>query len=464
MDMDFYYDLITKVASYVKILLTVINLAFLLRPYVKKRSDAYAGAVIYGLVMIILYAIPLEMKFWMAYFVGAALSYLYLMAMDKRNGRQKIFLFLSFFILEYLTHSIVIEEMNLIADQTGLMEFSARSMEAAIATLLLSEAGWLVQRFLFLHVSLRIFHRVYKRKRENLSARELVCMAIPQVMVLFFKPVEYMYYDLYMQCMEEGMIRKYIPANGYICLFSITAYLAVLVMLALFQRLRDGQEELRQMQLADSQMAEMKVHIRQMEALYEDIRAMRHDMGNHIQVMEHLIGENHGTEAASYLRRLKREWGQAVSEVKTGNPVTDVIIREKMREAGRRQISFQCDFHFPEKTNVDAFDVGVILGNALNNCLESVNGEHPWIKISSSRKNQLFLITVKNSYAGDMEWDRERGVPLSMKKGEGHGIGLANIRRVARSYLGDMLFEQGEDCVTLQVMLQVEDDDDCFTT
>lgn len=464
MDMDFYYDLITKVASYVKILLTVINLAFLLRPYVKKRSDAYAGAVIYGLVMIILYAIPLEMKFWMAYFVGAALSYLYLMAMDKRNGRQKIFLFLSFFILEYLTHSIVIEEMNLIADQTGLMEFSARSMEAAIATLLLSEAGWLVQRFLFLHVSLRIFHRVYKRKRENLSARELVCMAIPQVMVLFFKPVEYMYYDLYMQCMEEGMIKKYIPANGYICLFSITAYLAVLVMLALFQRLRDGQEELRQMQLADSQMAEMKVHIRQMEALYEDIRAMRHDMGNHIQVMEHLIGENHGTEAASYLRRLKREWGQAVSEVKTGNPVTDVIIREKMREAGRRQISFQCDFHFPEKTNVDAFDVGVILGNALNNCLESVNGVHPWIKISSSRKNQLFLITVKNSYAGDMEWDRERGVPLSMKKGEGHGIGLANIRRVARSYLGDMLFEQGEDCVTLQVMLQVENDDDCFTT
>ena len=123
-----------------------------------------------------------------------------------------------------------------------------------------------------------------------------------------------------------------------------------------------------------------------------------------------------------------------------------------------RQISFQSDFHFPEKTNVDAFDVGVILSNALDNCLESANGEHPWIRITSSRRNQLFIITVKNSFAGDMEWDRERGFPLSMKEGEGHGIGLANIQRVARSYLGDMLFEQSEDSVTLQVMLQVEYD------
>lgn len=458
MDMDFYYDLIVQTASYAKILLTSINLAFLLGPYVRRKGDACMGAVIYGLAMAILYGVPLEMKFWAAYCAASALSCLYLIARDGRNGKQKIFLYLSFFVLEYLTHSIVIEEMNLIADKTDLMEFSASSMEAAIASLVLSEAGWVLQRFLFLHVSLRIFHRVYKRKRENLSARELACMAIPQIMVLLFKPVESMYYDLYMRCMEKGLIREYIPPNGYICLFSITAYLAVLVMLALFQRLRDGQEELRQIQLADSQMAEMKTHVRQMEALYEEMRAMRHDMGNHIQAMEHLIGDNHGAEASSYLRRLKREWGQTEPGVKTGNPVTDVIIREKMGEARMRQISFQSDFHFPEKTNVDAFDVGVILSNALDNCLESANGEHPWIRITSSRRNQLFIITVKNSFAGDMEWDRERGFPLSMKEGEGHGIGLANIQRVARSYLGDMLFEQSEDSVTLQVMLQVEYD------
>ncbi len=457
MDMDFYYDLITEAASYIKILLTAINLAFLLGPYVNRKRDAYVGAMIYGMAVAILYGIPWEMKFWMVYCLGAALSFLYLMGMDKRNGKQKIFLLLSFFVLEYLTHSIVIEEMHLIVQKTDVMEFSASSMGASIATLVLSEVGWVVQRFLFLHVSLRIFHRVYKRKRDNISVGELVCMAIPQIMVLFFKPVESMYYDLYMHCMKEGLIQEYIPPNVYTCLFSITAYLAVLVMVALFQRLREGQEELRQIQLADSQMAEMKVHMRQIEALYEDIRAMRHDMGNHIQAMERLIGENHGTEASSYLRRLKKEWSQAVPDIKTGNPVTDVMIREKKDEAKRRQISFQCDFHFPEKTNVDAFDVGVILSNALNNCLESVNGEHPWIRISSSRTNQLFLITVKNSYVGDLDWDRERGVPLSKKEGEAHGIGMANIQRVARSYLGDMLFEQDENSVTLQVMLQVED-------
>ena len=42
------------------------------------------------------------------------------------------------------------------------------------------------------------------------------------------------------------------------------------------------------------------------------------------------------------------------------------------------------------------------------------------------------------------------------KSGREHGIGLNNIRRVARMYMGDISLEQGNEEVILSIMMQVE--------
>ena len=87
---------------------------------------------------------------------------------------------------------------------------------------------------------------------------------------------------------------------------------------------------------------------------------------------------------------------------------------------------------------MNAFDMSVIMNNALNNCMENVSGDDPYISISSFRKNSIFMITIKNSYQGE------------------HGIGLNNIRRVAKMYMGDISLEQVDKEVILSIMLQVE--------
>ena len=60
------------------------------------------------------------------------------------------------------------------------------------------------------------------------------------------------------------------------------------------------------------------------EKLYGDIRAMRHDMGNHIQMIEQLMGTEDSSEAFAYLGRLKGEWKELTPEIRTGNPVTEM--------------------------------------------------------------------------------------------------------------------------------------------
>ena len=182
---------------------------------------------------------------------------------------------------------------------------------------------------------------------------------------------------------------------------------------------------------------------------------MRHDMGNHRQTLEHLVAHNNMDDATEYLEHLKNEWDEVSPEIKTGSPVIDVILMEKLREAKERQIRFLSDFHYPQNTKLNAFDLSVIMNNALNNCMENVSGDDPYISISSFRKNSIFMITIKNSFGGQLNFG-DSDLPETTKSGREHGIGLNNIRRVARMYMGDISLEQGNEEVILSIMMQVE--------
>ncbi len=205
----------------------------------------------------------------------------------------------------------------------------------------------------------------------------------------------------------------------------------------------------------ESQIENMKTHIEGVEKLYGDIRSLRHDMGNHIQMIERLMAAGSSAEASAYLERLKSEWKELAPEIRTGNPVTDMILLEKKKEAEARGIRFECDFYYPDGTGLDAFDISVLLYNALNNCLESVNGEDPYIKIQAFRKNSVFVLFISNRFQGRLQMDAAEGLPLTTKTNGGHGIGLKNMRRVARKYMGDLSFEQNGDEVTVGIILQI---------
>ncbi len=118
-------------------------------------------------------------------------------------------------------------------------------------------------------------------------------------------------------------------------------------MIVMFQNWKEMQEEQRGQELVLNQISDMKKHIEEVEKLYRDIRSMRHDMGNHIQTLEHLVAHNNMDDATEYLEHLKNEWDEVSPEIKTGSPVIDVILMEKLREAKERQIRFLSDFHYP---------------------------------------------------------------------------------------------------------------------
>ena len=197
----------------------------------------------------------------------------------------------------------------------------------------------------------------------------------------------------------------------------------------------------------------------EVEQLYHEAGRLRHDMGNHIMTLENLLLRKETEESAKYLTQLKEQLKEITPEIKSGNPVTDVILHERLKEAKRQQIRFDCDFHYPKETSVNAFDISVILNNALSNAMEGAKGKKDaFVSISSYRNKNAYIIEVRNCFEGTLILDEKSGLPLTTKPDrESHGFGLISIQKIAGKYSGDISIEQEGDVFSLSVMLLLAD-------
>mgnify|MGYP003243548091 FL=1 len=193
-----------------------------------------------------------------------------------------------------------------------------------------------------------------------MSVKELVMLIIPSLVGVTGYGILQYYLNIY----EKDTGKSLTDTYGFYGALSFVHYfisiIAILVMTTMFQNWKVAQEEQTGQELVLNQVSDMKKHIGEVEKLYQDIRSLRHDMGNHIQMLEHLVAENHMDDAAEYMEHLKKEWNEISPEIKTGSPVIDVILMEKLREAKEKQIRFISDFHYPGDTKLNAFDLSVI--------------------------------------------------------------------------------------------------------
>lgn len=424
-------------------------------PYIKKKKGAVAVSIVYITIMLVLYMIPPQIDNFSAYLIGVIAAFLAMYVEDRRNIYQKIFLAITFFSIRWLTVAMAARLDDLVTKALVFRNMSAEKVWLQYGLYVGTRVLDIVLCIAFIAVAIGLINKAYIYKKDEMSVKEMVMLIIPSLVgVTGYGILQY-----YLMIYERDTGKNLIDTYGFYGALSFLHYLisivAILVVIVMFQNWKEMQEEQRGQELVLNQISDMKKHIGEVEKLYRDIRSMRHDMGNHIQTLEHLVAHNNMDDATEYLEHLKNEWDEVSPEIKTGSPVIDVILMEKLREAKERQIRFLSDFHYPHNTKLNAFDLSVIMNNALNNCMENVSGDDPYISISSFRKNSIFMITIKNSFGGQLNFG-DSDLPETTKYGREHGIGLNNIRRVARMYMGDISLEQGNEEVILSIMMQVE--------
>lgn len=260
-----------------------------------------------------------------------------------------------------------------------------------------------------------------------------------------------------------------VPIMTFLCLLSIV-YSA-----KIYEELMSAQEEKSSLIFYKRQLSDMAEHVQEIERLYDKIRCVRHDMNNYIADMEQLLSLSMHNETADeaeggfdktrcnetekYLCSMKTALDGLTFRYSTGNPVTDVITNRKYYECEKYGISFTSDFIYPEKLGIEAFDLGILMNNTLDNAIEACkkceNVEKTKINLHSYNKGRMFFIRIENSCnvkrlaytpSGELKTDKEDEWM--------HGIGLKNIKSVVEKYFGTMSYEIKDEVFYMTVMLQ----------
>lgn len=445
----------SKISVIALLMITGIYFGKFVCPYIKKKKGAVAVSIVYITIMLVLYMIPPQIDNFSAYLIGVIAAFLAMYVEDRRNIYQKIFLAITFFSIRWLTVAMAARLDDLVTKALVFRNMSAEKVWLQYGLYVGTRVLDIVLCIAFIAVAIGLINKAYIYKKDEMSVKEMVMLIIPSLVGVTGYGILQYYLMIYERDTGKNLIDTYEFYGALSFLHYLISIVAILVVIVMFQNWKEMQEEQRGQELVLNQISDMKKYIEEVEKLYRDIRSMRHDMGNHIQTLEHLVAHNNMDDATEYLEHLKNEWDEVSPEIKTGSPVIDVILMEKLREAKERQIRFLSDFHYPHNTKLNAFDLSVIMNNALNNCMENVSGDDPYISISSFQKNSIFMITIKNSFEGQLNFG-DSDLPETTKSGREHGMGLNNIRRVARMYMGDISLEQGNEEVILSIMMQVE--------
>lgn len=446
----------TRAVSVIELLIMGYCFYRLVRPFLRSVKAALTAGGIYFLTMLVLYVIPLKIDAFVAYALGSLMVFLVMCGLERQNYIQKAFLAITYFSLRWFTGTmaeLLYDKLYYLVENTVwykgnppiFMQFMVYVGVCVfyLAMVLVITIG-----------AVCYITKSYVRKHGQMTGRELLMLVIPPFLgAVGYKIIRY-YRNFYIQ--QNGK-----SPEGYdmLLLFYCGVSVAVVVILImLYQNIKAAQEEKLANQVISTQIEHMKRHIGQVENLYQDIRSMKHDMTNHVLTLERLYAGNETKEAKDYVRDLKAALIETVGEIKSGNPVTDVILQEWKTEAEKRNIHFACDFHYPTGSNINAFDVSVILNNALQNAVENVGGSGELhISILSYRRNNAYMIEIRNSFAGNLQWDTESGLLITSKEStDSHGYGLNNIRRIAGKYFGDIDFSVKNEEFILGIMLMME--------
>ncbi len=328
--------------------------------------------------------------------------------------------------------------------------------------------GWLLFAGGYLsvmYVTFRIYRRYIKEPVTRTPSQGLGFLMLAPILGMALDAALRIIFYRQVGMEIESLYEKHSSMYAVVPVISVLCLVSVVYSRKIYSELIQAEHEKQNLVFYKQQLADMTEHVREIEQLYDGIRSMRHDINNYVADMEQLlqIKEGQGTltetvkqEAEKYLTGMQQAVDGIFLQFSTGNPVTDVILNRKAQICRQGGIEFRGDFLYPAGLGIEAFDLGILLNNALDNAIEACQktAAHRFISLRSYTKGRMFFLVVENTYDGK-QLIEEGGLCRTTKEdAQMHGLGMKNMKSCVERYYGTMEHETGKNTFILTLMLQ----------
>ena len=458
MDIDRYWQVSLDVMNLVVVFLEAVLISRFMMSFMKDKKKCVVVGISYFSVLIFLWFWP-----WyvygtsLAYAIGVIVTFAVMFMIDGNNRNQKLFLSVIIYLLRWIASIVLAPIEAFVMKATSPDTGAGMSPVKALIVFDAVSAVFCIIRIVLFFLMLRLILCVYADKKREMTGKELLVLLAPVLSIVLGYRMLTFFLNAYVDDTGQTFFLMHAAFRWLLSLYQVIAFISILVVIRAYQQISRSMQEETERALLRGQMTEMEHHIHRVEKMYGEIRGVRHDLAGHIMVIDNLIEKKEYARAKEYMDGLKNESAGMDGDIKTGNPVTDIILQEKNGEATAEGIAFDADFRFPGSGKVEAFDLSIVLNNALSNAIAGAKeSREKYVRLRSWMDNNAYMIEVKNRFDGRLIMDDETGLPATSKSNKrDHGFGLINIRKIAAKYHGDLTLEQedGEVCLTVLSMV-----------
>ena len=195
-----------------------------------------------------------------------------------------------------------------------------------------------------------------------------------------------------------------------------------------------------------------EVYYQGLQQQERQVRQLRHDMRNHLTVVQGLLERGDTQGAVGYLEQMAGS--QALQGVRRfcENESANVVLSAKAETMEQAGITADFAVSLPKDLPVADTDLAALLGNALDNAIEGVqNAAVKKITLRCRVDKGLLMLRLENPVGGEVNPD------LSTTKADkfSHGFGIPGMREIAERYHGTLDADVKDGCFILFICLMI---------
>ncbi len=220
-------------------------------------------------------------------------------------------------------------------------------------------------------------------------------------------------------------------------LFLLCFLISVLTFVIIFRLSGKAEEDLEEKLLIQQLEMENKLN-NDMTNVVEKLRSLRHDMNNHVLVLQNLVHSKQYDILQEYLDDMCGEVSPANDFIFIKNKALSALLYNKSLNARLKNIEFETvisvdGFDIPDK------DMCTLLGNLLDNAIEAAEKvlDNKYIQLILSKKDSDYYIECSNTFREMPVIVKNTFITSKVSK-ELHGFGMKNIQSIVHKYSGTM--------------------------
>lgn len=167
----------------------------------------------------------------------------------------------------------------------------------------------------------------------------------------------------------------------------------------------------------------------------EEIREIYHDLKNHLILLK--SEKLSAASTAAFVTKIDLKIKQYECFINTGNDFLDILLKDKMEKAYKKEIDLDVDIDFRDTEFMEPLDISSIFGNLFDNAIEAcekVKKTDKFIDLYVVKKNSMIIIKMENSTC--LSYNRNFNTTKINKNM--HGFGLKSIQKSLEKYNGTL--------------------------